>query len=71
MHRSIALPACVAAGLVALVVNSSRSAAGSSNVDLSIKGSVVAGVTAAQPGQHIPFSFTMRNRSSNACRRSA
>jgi hypothetical protein len=65
MRRSVVLPASVAVGLVALVVNSSRSAAGSTNVDLSISGSVVAGVTGAHPAHHVPFSFTIRNRSAN------
>ena len=66
MRRFMIFPALAIVSLVALVANSSGSEAGPTNVDLSITGSVVAGVTSAEGSMHVPFSFTVTNRSGSA-----
>ncbi|MFL6164391.1 MAG: hypothetical protein ACJ74U_19515 [Jatrophihabitantaceae bacterium] len=56
----------LAGGLIvagSLVLVSSSSEAATTNVDLSITGSTVAGFTAAQSDQELPVAFTMRNHS--------
>jgi hypothetical protein len=45
---------------------SSTSAASTTSVDLGITGSRVAGFTAAQAGQELPITFTMKNHSSSS-----
>jgi hypothetical protein len=62
--RTSPLFAAVTTAVGLLVFGTVGSQASTSTVDLAISGSVVAGVTGAQPGQHIPFVFTMANRSS-------
>jgi hypothetical protein len=66
MRRYLIFPALAVISLAALVVNSSGSEAGPTTVDLSITGSVVAGVTSANGTQEVPFSFTVTNRSVTA-----
>jgi len=63
MRKLMILLALAVISLVTLVVNSSGSEASSTKVDLSITGFVVAGVTLADSTQHVPFSFTVTNRS--------
>jgi hypothetical protein len=67
MRKFIIFPALLAIiGLIGLVANSSGSAASPTSVDLSITGAVVAGVTSAEGSMHVPFSFTVTNRSGTA-----
>ena len=63
MRTLTILPALAVISLVAFAVTSSGSEASSAKVDLSITGFVVAGVTGANSTQHVPFSFTVTNRS--------
>lgn len=63
MRTLTIFPSLAAISLVALAVNSSGSEAASTKVDLSVTGFVVAGVTGANSSQHVPFSFTVTNRS--------
>jgi hypothetical protein len=65
MRRLPILLALAVFSLVALVVDNGGSKASPTNVDLAITGSVVAGVTSAQSSMHVPFSFTVTNRSAS------
>ncbi|MFL6137662.1 MAG: hypothetical protein ACJ74O_07670 [Frankiaceae bacterium] len=60
--RAAALAALALTGLCTFVVTRS-SEASTSDVDLSMTGSVVAGVTGAQPSQELAFVFTLKNKS--------
>jgi hypothetical protein len=66
MRRFLIVPVLAVISLVVLVVDSSGSEARSKGVDLSITGFVVAGVTSAEGSMHVPFSFTVTNRSVTA-----
>jgi hypothetical protein len=65
MRTKIALLAVVTAAIGALAA-ATGSQATTKGVDLAIVGTVVAGVTSSQPGQELPFLFTITNHSATA-----
>ena len=56
----------VALAAVGTLVGSNATQAATTGVDLSITGSIFAGLRGAQTGQEIAFSFTVKNHSSTA-----
>jgi hypothetical protein len=64
--RRTAITVFAALGAACTVgVTSSGSQAVTSGLDLAMTGSVVAGVSGAQLGQEVPFTFTMTNKSTS------
>jgi hypothetical protein len=61
MLTVLVAPMVALTGAAVLLVPAGGPSAQSGNADLAMSGRVVAGVTGAQIGQHVPFEFVMRN----------
>ena len=66
MKKMIVSSAFALAAASTVGVAASSSQAATTSVDLAMTGSVVAGVKSAQPGQEVPFLFTMKNNSTTS-----